>query len=107
MATTQPTTESKPGLLQINPVDNVAVAVRAIEAGYAEQVGGVNVTAHHHLPLGAKLALKDIAAGEKIIKFGEPIGSASEPIRAGEYVHTHNLRSDYIPTADSQGTSQQ
>ena len=41
-----------------------------------------------------KTALCDIAAGEKVIKYGFPIGVAAQNIRAGEWVHTHNLVSD-------------
>lgn len=41
-----------------------------------------------------KIALCDIAAGEKVIKYGFPIGVATRNIRAGEWVHTHNLASD-------------
>jgi hypothetical protein len=44
------------------------------------------------------VAARDIAAGEKIIKYGVPIGSATRDIGAGEHVHTHNVQSDYIPT---------
>jgi hypothetical protein len=38
------------------------------------------------------------ATGAKIIKYGVPIGSATCEIAAGDHVHTHNLRSDYLPT---------
>ncbi len=45
------------------------------------------------VPYGHKLALRAIAAGEQITKYGEEIGVASKDIRAGEYVHVHNLDS--------------
>ena len=44
------------------------------------------------------VAARGIGTGEKIIKYGAPIGSATEPIAAGAHVHTHNLQSDYLPT---------
>ena len=50
------------------------------------------------LPLGHKVATRAIAAGEKVVKYGAPIGSAMRAIAQGEHVHTHNLRSDYLPT---------
>jgi len=50
------------------------------------------------LPIGHKVAARAIAAGEKILKYGAPIGSATAPIAAGEHVHTHNVQSDYLPT---------
>jgi hypothetical protein len=50
-----------------------------------------------HLDAGNKLAAVPIAQGERIIKVGVPIGTATHPIESGEHVHSHNLRSDYIP----------
>ena len=41
---------------------------------------------------------RPIAAGEKVFKYGAPIGSATQPIAPGDYVHTRNLKSDYLPT---------
>lgn len=60
-------------LLQISPADNVGVALSG------------ELTAH-------KFALRDIAAGEKVIKYGMPIGMAVCDIKAGDHVHTHNLK---------------
>ena len=50
--------------------------------------------------MGHKAAVAAIAAGEKIVKYGCPIGSALRAIRVGEHVHTHNIKSDYLPTRD-------
>ena len=86
-------------LLQINPADNVAVAVLPLREGQRIAVSEALITLLQDVPLGAKIALRQIGPGEKIIKFGEPIGSSTDGILAGEYVHLHNLRSDYIPTA--------
>lgn len=44
-----------------------------------------------NLKNGHKYALRDIAQGENVIKYGNPIGHATAPIKAGEHVHTHNL----------------
>lgn len=43
---------------------------------------------------GHKYALRDIKAGENIIKYGNPIGHATEDIKAGEHVHTHNVKTN-------------
>ena len=43
-------------------------------------------------------AMRAIAAGERIVKYNCPIGSATAPIAPGDYVHTHNVASDYLPT---------
>jgi len=44
------------------------------------------------------VAIRPIGPGEKVLKYGCPIGSATEPIQPGQHVHTHNLRSDYLPS---------
>jgi len=85
-------------LLQIHPADNVAVATLPLEGGKQIAVGDVTVLVPKNLPLGAKVAIKPIPTGGKIYKYGEPIGSATEDIALGDYVHTHNLHSDYIAT---------
>lgn len=45
------------------------------------------------VPLGHKIAMRDIPAGAVVLKYGAPIGKASVDIRAGQHVHLHNLRS--------------
>ena len=87
-----------PRLLQLSPADNVAVAKSTIEAGQSLMISATPVVLQHRIPTGHKLALVPIAAGEKVIKYGLPIGSATTDIRPGQYVHTHNVRSDYLPT---------
>ncbi|MBR0190361.1 MAG: UxaA family hydrolase, partial [Clostridia bacterium] len=54
---------------------------------------GVSLTRQGDIPAGHKFALKDIKKGEYIIKYGEIIGRATEDIKAGEWVHTHNVKS--------------
>ena len=78
-------------MLKITPADNVAVALRALEAGETVEVEGVVCTSSTPVPAGHKMALKPIAAGETIIKYGYPIGEAKCDIKQGEHVHVHNL----------------
>ncbi len=80
---------SSPAFLQIHPADNVAVALRAADAGVVH----ASVTTREPIPAGHKLALHDIAAGESVVKYGHPLGVASVDIAAGSHVHSHNLRS--------------
>lgn len=92
-----------PRLLRLSATDNVAVATALCEAGAHLPIdgGAANPAALQLLDrigVGHKVAVSDIATGQKVIKFGCPIGSATRPIRAGEHVHTHNLKSDYLPT---------
>ena len=90
-------------VLILAPEDNVAVACCDLEAGTVLALDGTAVTLERPVPTGHKLARRAIGAGERVVKHGAPIGSAGEPIAAGAYVHTHNLRSDYIPTFDRTG----
>ena len=48
--------------------------------------------------MGHKLAAQTIEKGEIILKYNCPIGTATYRIAAGEYVHTHNVESNYLPT---------
>lgn len=72
--------------------------IATLEAGTLIRLGDVEVVVPVRLPIGHKIAARAIAAGEKIVKYGAPIGSASQAISAGEHAHTHNVQSDYIPT---------
>ena len=84
--------------LRLSPQDNVLVVVKAITQGQELEIEGVKITSHKTIPFGHKIAARALQAGEKIIKFGMPIGSSITSISAGEHVHTHNLQSDYIPS---------
>jgi altronate dehydratase small subunit len=85
-------------LLRLHPQDNVLTAIRTLLEGERVLVDGREVTVHMPIPIGHKLAARSIASGEKVIKYGVPIGSAIRDIAAGEHVHTQNLQSDYLPT---------
>ena len=85
-------------LIKLSPGDNIFVAAGGIGAGETLTIGAQSVAVEKAIPLGFKIAARDIVPGEKILKYGAPIGSATQPIRAGEIVHTHNMQSDYLPT---------
>jgi (2R)-sulfolactate sulfo-lyase subunit alpha len=44
------------------------------------------------IPLGHKVALKDLAVGDTVIKYGVDIGKAVQPIRQGQHAHVHNIK---------------
>jgi hypothetical protein len=94
----RPAAGTDPRLLLLDPRDNVLVAKARIRAGETIDVSGVSVAVSADLPLGHKLARADIRPGEKIVKYGAPIGSATAAIRTGEHAHVHNIKSDYTPT---------
>ncbi|MGI5877336.1 MAG: UxaA family hydrolase [Christensenellales bacterium] len=85
---------SKPKTLLIDPRDDVAVALRPLEAGEPLDAPCTGVFTAEPIPAGHKIARRDIAAGEDIVKYGAPIGYAVGDIRAGEWVHTHNAASN-------------
>ncbi len=80
-------------LLQLHPRDPVALARRELDPGTELEHAGRRVVVRDAVPHGHKLALVDIAAGDRVLKYGQPIGIATRPIAAGEHVHEHNLRS--------------
>lgn len=85
-------------LLLLHADDNIAVARRDLPKGLVTRIGGCEIVLERDTPTGHKVAIRPIADGEKIVKYRTPIGSARVAIGPGEYVHVHNLKSDYLPT---------
>ena len=78
-------------IVQITPRDMVAVALQPLAANEAVSYGAGEVTPLSDIPMGHKVALRDIKKGEPVIKYGFPIGEATEDIPKGGHVHSHNL----------------
>ncbi len=78
-------------MVRITARDMVAVALKPLKAGETVSFGAGEITLKEDLPMGHKAALRDIRKGEPVIKYGYPIGEATEDIPAGAHVHTHNL----------------
>ena len=89
-----------PDVIRLSDQDNVAVAVRDIAAGARIRLGALELTALDPIPLGHKVAVSHIGAGQKILKFGVPVGLATADIPAGRHVHMHNVKSDYLNNRD-------
>ncbi len=87
-----------PRLLRLSPDDNVAAVTATLQPGDSVIIEGRRVSIARPIPTGHKIALQRIPTGGKIRKYGAPIGSATQPIEPGDYVHTHNVKSDYLPT---------
>ena len=78
--------------IQINPTDNVVVALRPIAAGAEVDVPGVGaVRALEDVPQGHKMATRAIAAGDNVMKYGLPIGHVTCDVAPGTWLHTHNM----------------
>jgi len=84
--------------LQLNEADNCLIVRAKINPGEKLRIGDQTVIAREAVEPGFKVAARDIAPAEKILKWGVSIGSATEKIPLGEVIHTHNMKSDYIPT---------
>lgn len=78
-------------LLKIHDNDNVAVTLAPVRAYEVFDVDGMTISVVADIDKGHKVALRNIAKGEKVIKYGFPIGIASADINTGDWVHTHNL----------------
>lgn len=78
--------------IKIHPEDSVAVALRVLEKGREVQIDGQTLVLREEIPQGHKFALQKIAAGEKVTKYGNSIGTAKEEILPGAWVHIHNVK---------------
>ncbi len=78
-------------LYKIDKSDTVAVAIEPISSGEVCEAGGESIEIKEDIRKGHKVALKDIAKGETVIKYGSPIGEAACDISRGRWIHTHNL----------------
>jgi len=81
--------------LQVNSNDNVAILLEDIKKEETCDYGGeYPQKTNQDIPFGHKIALKNIEAGENIVKYGYIIGYATQHINQGDWVHNHNIRSD-------------
>lgn len=90
--------DTDPRLMLLAPGDSVYVLRDQIAAGETIAVAGHQVQITRDLGLGQKIARVALAPGDKVLKYGAPIGSATVAIAPGDHVHTHNLKSDYTAT---------
>ncbi len=78
--------------IRIHEMDNVAVVIEELSVGESIEVGESVVTVQEGIPPGHKMALDTISKGQSVIKYGAPIGLASQDINPGEWVHVHNMK---------------
>jgi altronate dehydratase small subunit len=83
----------------VEPTDNVATALREVSAGETITVdridSEVTVDVVDDVAFGPKLARADVPEGGEVTKYGTSIGNATEDVAAGEWVHVHNVESNY------------
>jgi len=78
--------------IKIHEADNVAVALKNLSVGQTVNIGRENIILIEEIAAGHKFALEDLKPGSEVIKYGYSIGKSIQPIHAGEWVHTHNLK---------------
>lgn len=74
--------------------DNVATAVADLPAGTNLTIGDLEVTLVQPIRFGHKFAVRAIAQGAPVIKYGQVIGTATRAIAPGEHAHVHNIESN-------------
>jgi altronate hydrolase len=82
----------KANALLIDSRDDVVTVLQAVAAGdLVRWSSGGPIPAREEIPVGHKVAIRPIAPGAAIRKYGSPIGTAGAAIVPGDRVHTHNL----------------
>ena len=84
----------------IHPADNVAVALQPLEEGESITCGSTAVKVREQVPAGHKVSLAHITAGQDVIKYGSPIGHATETIEPGRWVNDRMLRTNLKGISD-------
>ncbi len=87
----------KTKFILLHPQDNVLVCCQQAKAGELIGIEQEKLVLLNDMDLGHKVSRSSLVQGDKIIKYGVSIGSALEDINAGDHVHLHNMKSDYIP----------
>ncbi len=81
-----------PEVLRVHALDGVAVALRSLLRGTSVKVGGITLVLADDIPEGHKFALRAHMVGDRVFKYGLPIGMATQHIKVGEHVHVHNIK---------------
>lgn len=76
----------------LHELDNVAVLPQPAQAGDSIRTSDGTVSIRERIPTGHKVAIRPIAQGESIFKYGVVIGLAEQNIAPGEWVHTQNVK---------------
>jgi len=91
--------KNMPHFLVHSPKDNVGVVVvEDLKAGtkmqgvITETDTATEATANHDIPVGHKVALKDLKKGDTVIKYGEDVGVIKDDVKRGDHVHTQNMK---------------
>ena len=86
--------------IRINEKDNTLVALKELKSGTVLMDNNEEIELLENIKPGHKIATVDIKQGENIIKYGYPIGHATENIEKGRWIHTHNIKTNLDGTLD-------
>ncbi|MBM7603132.1 altronate hydrolase [Metabacillus crassostreae] len=80
--------------IKIHKNDNVAISIRNLTKGEIIENEDLSLTLMEDIPKGHKFSLHEINANENIVKYGSPIGHATEKVKKGFWVHSHNMKTN-------------
>lgn len=86
----------EPLLILLHESDSVLVCVSPVDAGDPLLIDGSTIPAPEAVGVGHKIARSRLQPGQKVVKHGAPIGSVTSAVPAGGWIHSHNMKSDYI-----------
>lgn len=81
--------------IRLHPTDNCIVALRKLSAGEHLRIDTTEISIRHTIPPGHKVATLPIAIGQSVMKYGWPIGVATQSISPGDHIHDHNLKCEH------------
>ncbi len=92
------TTKKIAQAILLHPHDTVLICVVRICAGDVVDIDGHPVIISQDIDVGHKISRCSLAVGDKVLRYGAPIGSMTQAVAIGEHIHMHNMQSDYIPS---------
>ena len=92
-----PASPNRLAVLLLDPADNILIAAQTLPPESVVEWDGQVVTIHQAIDVGHKIARFALSKGDKVLRYGCPIGTMTADAAAGEHIHQHNLASDYLP----------
>ena len=85
-------------VILLHPDDNILVCVKQFHPGDEICIDGEILISEIDIAVGHKIARANLLPGDKVYRYGAPIGSMTQAVAKGQHVHMHNMKSDYIPS---------
>lgn len=95
--------DAKQKLILLDQADNVFVCCQSLALGESVDIGGNCFVVSSPIELGHKIARFALASGDRVFKYGVPIGSMVKDVGIGAHIHLHNMKSDYIASHTREG----